>query len=72
MTTLQEILDKEGITKSEISKINGLNTTTIHYLCKDPDYHRKRKAVTKNKILLAINKLGGTKKKYNLTEIFPE
>lgn len=72
MTILQEILTKEGITKAKISKIDGLNTTTIHYLCKDPNYHKKRKSVTKHKVLLAINELGGSKRKYDLTEIFPE
>ena len=72
MTIFYKILIKEGITKAEISEKNGLNPTTIHYLCKDPDYHKKRKAVTKYKALLAINEMGGSKKKYELNDIFPE
>ncbi|WP_431123360.1 hypothetical protein [Flagellimonas flava] len=72
VTTFNEILIKEGITKAEISERNGLNPTTIHYLCKDPNYHKKRKAVTKYKALLAINEMGGSNKEYELNEVFPE
>ena len=72
MTIFQETLIKEGITKSEISERNGLNPTTIHYLCTNPDYHKNRKPVTKYKALLAINQMGGSDKKYTLNEIFPE
>jgi len=69
-TRLQKILDKEGISKAELGRAKGLNSTTIHYLCKDPQYHKHTRPLTKNNVANAISELGRSKKKYAIGEIF--
>lgn len=71
-TKLQKILNEEGISKAALSKVDGLNPTTIHFLCKDPDYHRKSRELTKHNVLNAIKELGRNKKEYKLNEVFPQ
>lgn len=71
-TRLQEILDKEGISKAEIGRSKGLNPTTIHHLCKDSKYHKRTRPLTKNNVISAIEELGRSKKKFKITEVFPE
>jgi len=72
LTRLQEILNKEGISKAAIGRADGLNPTTIHYLCKDPKYHKRTRDLTKHNVLGAIEMLGRSKKKYLLKDVFPE
>ena len=69
-TLLQKILNHEGITKAAMGRAAGLNPTTVHFLCKDPKYHKRRKEVTKLNVINAIQHLGRSKKKYNLNEVF--
>ncbi len=71
-TRLQEILDKEGISKAEIGRAKGLNPTTIYYLCKDKKYHKHTRPLTKNNVINAIEELGRSKKRYSITEVFPD
>lgn len=70
-TKLQKILDQEGITKADLSREKGLNSTTVHYLCKDSKYHKDRKDITKLNVINAIKKLGRSKKQYDLKDVFP-
>jgi hypothetical protein len=71
-TRLQEILDVEGISKAELGRVKGLNTTTIHFLCKDKKYHKRARSLTKNNIINALEELGRSKRKYKLSEVFPD
>jgi hypothetical protein len=71
-TRLQEILDKEGISKAEMGRLKGLNPTTIYHLCKDSKYHQNTRVRTKNNVLIAIEELGRSKKKYKIKDVFPE
>jgi hypothetical protein len=71
-TRLQEILNKEGISKASLGRANGLNSTTIHYLCKDPKYYKRTRELTRHNVINAIEELGRNKKKYRMSELFPE
>lgn len=71
-TRLQDILNKEGISKAELGRANGLNPTTIYHLCKDPKYHKRTRELTRHHVINAIEVLGRNKKKYKMSELFPE
>jgi len=71
-TRLQEILNKEGISKAAIGRASGLNPTTIHYLCKDPRYYKRTRDLTKHNVINAIEELGRSRKRYKLNDVFPE
>lgn len=71
-TRLQEILDKEGISKADMGRTKGLNPTTIYHLCKDSKYHKNIRARTKNNVINAIEELGRSKKKYKVSDVFPD
>lgn len=70
-TRLQKILNEEGITKAAMGRALGLNPTTVHYLCKDPNYHSRTRDLTKMNVVNAIRELGRSNKKYSLDELFP-
>lgn len=76
MSKLKTVLDQEGITPTELSKASGVNTTTIHNLCKGIAIIVKGKVVstkptTKTKLVNAINKLADTDK-YMVENVFPK
>lgn len=70
-TKLQKILNEEGISKAALGRADGLNPTTVHFLCKDSKYHKRTRALTKHNVLNAIKALGRSKKDYRLEEVFP-
>jgi hypothetical protein len=69
-TKLQEILNKEGISKADLGRAKGLNPTTIYYLCKNAKYYKKTRELTRHNVINAIYELGRNKKKYTLNEVF--
>ncbi|WP_338875013.1 hypothetical protein WBJ53_05290 [Spirosoma sp. SC4-14] len=77
MSTLRNILDKEGITPTELSKSSGVNISTVHILCRDTlELFAKGKTpvnskpATKAKIVHSINKVVGYDK-YSVDTVFP-
>lgn len=70
-TRLQKVLNEEGISKAALGRVNGLNPTTIHYLCKDPKYHKRTRDLTKHNVINAIRELGRNKRKYLVDDLFP-
>lgn len=71
-TKLQQILNVEGISKAALGKFHGLNPTTIHYLCKDPKYHKRTRDLTKHNVVSAIRELGRNRREYHLEDLFPK
>jgi hypothetical protein len=70
-TILQKVLNEEGISKAALGRADGLNPTTVHFLCKDPKYHNKTKELTKRNVISAISRLGRSNKEYRMEELFP-
>jgi len=68
---LKVILEEEGISQAELSRISGVSTTTINKICKKNLNGTKISPTTKGKLIKALNKIiGGVT--YNAQDILFE
>lgn len=65
---LKEIIEEEGISQAELSRISGVSTTTINKICTKSAKYTKISGTTKGKITKGINKLV-IGKKFKITDI---
>lgn len=54
---LKDIIENEGISQAELSRISGVSTTTINKICKRSLNGAKISPTTKGKLTKGINKL---------------
>lgn len=57
---LKAIIEEEGITQAELSRVSAVSTTTINKICRKTLETSKVSATTKGKLVKAINKILGT------------
>jgi len=54
---LKQIIEEEGISQAELSRISGVSTTTINKICRNNLSGGTVSPTTKGKITKAINKI---------------
>lgn len=64
---LNEVLENEGITKADLAKEAGLSAGSIYKFCSNS---RTPSPVTQTKIVIALNVIKNSNRKYKKEDIF--
>lgn len=59
-TFFKQILEEEGISQAQLSRVSGISTTTINKICTKNLGGSEISRTTKGKLTKAINKIIGT------------
>jgi transcriptional regulator with XRE-family HTH domain len=65
---LKDIIEEEGISQAELSKVSGVSTTTINKICTKNLSRSKVSNTTKGKLAKSINKIIG-RENYKISDI---